>query len=152
MDNINSSTTRNLNMHNQSQINSSTENYSVIDSNDEKLFSMLEHTIVKLNNNENEINKIKTQIQELNKFYNTMNGLAKATTRATYILFLFPILQGFLCCAIIYYCGLDSRLDTLLKVATGLVGLSTIGEIIFIPIKLSMIENKIKEIEEKFNK
>ena len=62
MDNINSSTTRNLNMHNQSQINSSTENYSVIDSNDEKLFSMLEHTIVKLNNNENEINNIKTHI------------------------------------------------------------------------------------------
>ncbi|MBO5169696.1 MAG: hypothetical protein J6B70_03000 [Oscillospiraceae bacterium] len=98
-----------------------------------------------------EINSLKAGQGKSTGFYQSLTKLSNVSRAVIWILMIIPMLQLVACAAIVYYLGIQEELSSLLTWVLGGVSFLSVAEMIIMPIKFAVMENRMSEIERKLS-
>lgn len=116
------------------------------------LIDLIKKCLTDMNELQKDIVRVEKEQDRTRNFYKAITKLSKASIVAITILMIIPILQLIACTAVVYYLGIQDQLPGLLIWILSGVSLLSIAEVIVTTIKYFSLENKVDELEKRFEK
>ncbi len=112
-------------------------------------FGLFNSYVVATNKLEERIDTIEEAQKKQEKFFDATTKLSNISSVAAILLLLVPLIQLFLCAAVVYGMGIEDSLPNLLKWFLGGISIASLFEVIYSFWSIKSIKKRIEAIEEK---
>lgn len=95
------------------------------------------------------VESLETANKKTQDFYGSITKLSVTLRKMLLVVMWVPVLQLIACAIVVYFLGKQDQLPSLLNWVLGGVSVFSIFEVVFVPIKLYTLENKIDSLEKR---